>query len=125
MTVDGKIATASGDSEWISNPRSRDLVHRLRARVDAIMVGSGTAKADNPSLTVRLPGSELVLDFEPRVPLRIVFDSLATTAVVSKLVQTAKEIPTLIAVGPQHDTKQVAHYVDHGVEVWILSLIHI
>ena len=119
MTVDGKIATASGDSEWISNPRSRDLVHRLRARVDAIMVGSGTAKADNPSLTVRLPGSELVLDFEPRVPLRIVFDSLATTAVVSKLVQTAKEIPTLIAVGPQHDTKQVAHYVDHGVEVWI------
>ncbi len=119
MTVDGKIATASGDSEWISNPRSRDLVHRLRARVDAIMVGSGTAKADNPSLTVRLPGSELVLDFEPRVPLRIVFDSLATTAVVSKLVQTAKEIPTLIAVGPQHDTKQVARYVDHGVEVWI------
>lgn len=119
MTVDGKIATASGDSEWISNPRSRDLVHRLRARVDAIMVGSGTAKADNPSLTVRLPGSELVLDFEPRVPLRVVFDSLATTAVVSKLVQTAKEIPTLIAVGPQHDTKQVARYVDHGVEVWI------
>ena len=119
MTVDGKIATASGDSEWISNDQSRHLVHRLRARVDAIMVGSGTARADNPSLTVRLPGVEEELDFEPRVPLRIVFDSKATTAVVSNLVKTAKEIPTLIAVGPQHDTKQVARYVKHGVEIFI------
>ena len=119
MTIDGKIATAAGDSEWISNDQSRHLVHRLRARVDAIMVGSGTARADNPTLTVRLPGVEEELDFEARVPLRIVFDSKATTAVVSKLVQTASEIPTLIAVGPQHDTKQVARYVDHGVEIWI------
>ena len=119
MTIDGKIATAAGDSEWISNDQSRHLVHRLRARVDAIMVGSGTARADNPTLTVRLPGVEEELDFEARVPLRIVFDSKATTAVVSKLVQTASEIPTLIAVGPQHDTKQVARYVEHGVEIWI------
>ena len=119
MTIDGKIATASGDSEWISNDQSRNLVHRLRARVDAIMVGSGTARADNPSLTVRLPGVEEELDFEPRVPLRIVFDSKATAAVVSNLVQTASEIPTLIAVGPQHDTKQVARFIEHGVEIWI------
>lgn len=119
MTIDGKIATASEDSEWISNDQSRHLVHRLRARVDAIMVGSATARADNPSLTVRLPGVEEELDFEPRVPLRIVFDSKATTAVVSNLVKTASEIPTLIAVGPQHDTKQVARYVEHGVEIWI------
>ena len=119
MTIDGKIATASEDSEWISNDQSRHLVHKLRARVDAIMVGSGTARADNPSLTVRLPGVEEELDFEPRVPLRIVFDSKATTAVVSNLVKTASEVPTLIAVGPQHDTKQVARYVEHGVEIWI------
>lgn len=119
MTVDGKIATASGDSEWISNGQSRHLVHKLRARVDGIMVGSGTARADNPSLTVRLPGVEEELDFEPRVPLRIVFDSKATTAVVSNLVKTASQTPTLIAVGPQHDTKQVARYVEHGVEIFI------
>lgn len=119
MTVDGKIATASGDSEWISNDQSRHLVHRLRARVDAIMVGSGTARADNPSLTVRLPGVEEELEFEPRVPLRIVFDSKADTAVVSNLVKTASEVPTLFAVGPQHDTKQVARYVEHGVEIFI------
>lgn len=119
MTVDGKIATAAGDSEWISNDQSRQLVHQLRARVDAIMVGSATAKADNPSLTVRLDDAGSNLDFEPRKPLRIVFDSLATTAVVSNLVKTANEIPTVIAVGPQHDTKQVARYVEHGVEIWI------
>jgi len=119
MTVDGKIATASGDSEWISNEQSRHAVHQLRARVDAIMVGSATAKADNPSLTVRLDDVENELDFEPRVPLRIVFDSRATTAVVSNLVKAAKEIPTLIAIGPQHDTKQVAKYIEHGVEIWI------
>ncbi|QEG20785.1 bifunctional diaminohydroxyphosphoribosylaminopyrimidine deaminase/5-amino-6-(5-phosphoribosylamino)uracil reductase RibD [Mariniblastus fucicola] len=119
MTVDGKIATASGDSEWISNSQSRHLVHCLRARVDAIMVGSGTARADNPTLTVRLPGTDQELGFEARIPLRIVFDSQATSAVVSNLVQTANEVPTLIAVGPQHDAKQVARYVEHGVEVWI------
>jgi diaminohydroxyphosphoribosylaminopyrimidine deaminase/5-amino-6-(5-phosphoribosylamino)uracil reductase len=119
MTVDGKIATFSGDSEWISNEQSRHLVHQLRARVDAIMVGSATAKADNPSLTVRLDDAGLKSDVEARTPLRIVFDSMATTAVVSNLVKTANEVPTLIAVGPQHDTKQVARYVEHGVEIWI------
>jgi len=119
MTVDGKIATASGDSEWISNDQSRHVVHQLRARCDAIMVGSGTARADNPSLTVRLEDAHRELDFEARTPLRVVFDSRATTAVVSNLVKTAKEIPTLIAVGPQHDTKQVAKYIEHGVEIWV------
>ena len=119
MTVDGKIATSSGDSEWISNHQSRLYVHELRARVDAIMVGSGTAQADNPSLTVRLDESEYPPGLVPRVPLRIFFDSLAQTALDSNLVQTANEIPALIAVGPQHDAAQVAQYVEHGVEVWI------
>ena len=119
MTVDGKIATSTGDSEWISNEQSRRLVHQLRGRVDGIMVGSGTAKADNPTLTIRLENPKQVLGFEPRVPLRIVFDSLARTAVVSNLVQTAAQTPTLIAVGPQHDAKQAARFVDHGVDLWI------
>jgi len=119
MTVDGKIATYAGDSEWISNEQSRLLVHQLRARVDAIMVGSGTAQADNPSLTVRMDESERPPNFVPRVPLRILIDSLAQVAVDSNLVQTATETPTLIAVGPQHDTAQVARFIDHGVEVWI------
>ena len=119
MTVDGKIATSSGDSEWISNEQSRQLVHRLRGRMDGIMVGSGTARADNPSLTVRLEDAKTELGFEPRVPLRIVFDSRARTALVSNLVKTASEIPTLIAVGPQHDAKHAARMIDHGVELWV------
>src|SRR5438094_5754489 len=67
MTLDGKIATRTGDSKWISNEVSRWRVHELRGRMDAIVVGIGTALADNPRLTVRPPG--------PRTPLRIILDS--------------------------------------------------
>lgn len=120
MTMDGKIATAAGDSEWISNESSREMVHRLRSRVDAIMVGSGTAKSDDPSLTVRLPGiQETDEHSNSRVPLRVVFDSKASTAIVSKLIQTSPEVPTLIAVSPQHDAKHAARLVENGAEVWI------
>lgn len=120
MTLDGKIATASGNSEWISNEQSRLLVHQLRSRVDAIMVGSGTAKADDPSLTVRLPGIESrESQTGSRTPLRVVFDSKASTAIVSKLIKTAPDIPTLIAVGPDHDSKHAARLVENGAEVWI------
>lgn len=111
MTLDGKIATMTGDSKWISNERSREIVHQLRGRVDAIMVGSQTVAADDPMLTARPPGV--------RVPLRIVFDSSARTAIVSSLVSTAKEVPTLVAIGPQHDARQVQRMVEAGCEIWV------
>ncbi len=62
VTLDGRIATSSGDSKWISSPESRYLVHRLRSRVDAVMVGKNTLKRDNPSLNVRLD------DFDEKHP---------------------------------------------------------
>ena len=81
MSLDGRIALASGDSRWISSDRSRALVHELRGRMDAIIVGIGTALADNPSLTVRPPG--------PRTPVRVVIDPKAELPVTSTLATTA------------------------------------
>lgn len=74
MTLDGKLATTSGDSQWVSGPAARTMVHRLRDQVDAVLVGSGTVLADNPSLTCRLA------EFgeptrETRNPLRIIVDT--------------------------------------------------
>ena len=81
MTLDGKIATAAGDSRWISCLDSRSIVHQLRGRVDAIVVGRGTAAADDPLLTARPPG--------PRTAMRIVVDTRASLSPQSQLVRTA------------------------------------
>jgi diaminohydroxyphosphoribosylaminopyrimidine deaminase / 5-amino-6-(5-phosphoribosylamino)uracil reductase len=91
MTLDGKIAARGGQSRWISNNLSRDVVHRLRGRVDAIVVGRGTAAADDPLLTVRPPSL--------RTPLRVVLDTLASLRDDSQLARTAGETPVLVAVG--------------------------
>jgi diaminohydroxyphosphoribosylaminopyrimidine deaminase/5-amino-6-(5-phosphoribosylamino)uracil reductase len=88
MTLDGKIATRSGDSKWISNEASRRRVHELRGRVDAVVVGVGTALADDPLLTARPPG--------PRTAARVVLDSRGRTPPTCRLVRTARETPTLV-----------------------------
>jgi len=89
MTLDGKISTRTGDSRWISNPASRRRVHQLRGRMDALLVGIGTALADDPLLTVRPPG--------PRTPARIVLDSQGRLPLSGQLAQTARTVPVLIA----------------------------
>jgi len=93
MTLDGKIATRTGSSQWISSEASRQVVHRLRARSDAIMIGSRTAIADDPLLTVRVDSPLL----PHRTPLRVVFDSNATLPPSSRLAQTAREAGVLVA----------------------------
>ena len=93
MTLDGKTAVASGDSQWISSPGSRSLVHQLRGRMDAILVGIGTVLADDPQLTARPAGL--------RTAARIVLDSKALLPLNSRLVQTAHEVPVLVAVSRQ------------------------
>ncbi len=95
MTLDGKVATRTGDSKWISGEQSRDLAHRWRASVDAVVVGIGTALADDPQLTARPVG----LPAEPSAqPRRVVFDSLARLPPSSQLVAAAAEIPLTIVV---------------------------
>lgn len=110
MSLDGKIATATGDSRWISGEQSREQVHRLRAEVDAIAVGASTARVDDPMLTCRLPG-------EHRQPLRVVFDSGASLSLESKLVTTAGEFATVVFVTDEAPAGRVEALRDAGVEV--------
>src|SRR6185437_13817914 len=95
MTLDGKVATRTGDSQWISGESSRALAHRWRAAVDAVVVGIGTALADDPQLTARPEGELAELSAQPR---RVVFDTLARLPPASQLVSAATEIPLMVVV---------------------------
>lgn len=94
MTLDGAIATQSGDSKWITSDASRAFVHRMRSEVDAILVGSETALLDDPMLTVRIPNNA----GPQRSPLRVVMDRRFRLPVASKLAQTASEVGVLVVV---------------------------
>ena len=90
QSIDGKTATATGESKWITGEAARAYGHLLRARFDAILIGIGTALADDPQLTCRLPG------LEDRSPLRVVLDTRLQLNDWSKLAQSASETPTLV-----------------------------
>jgi diaminohydroxyphosphoribosylaminopyrimidine deaminase / 5-amino-6-(5-phosphoribosylamino)uracil reductase len=95
MTLDGKVATRTGDSQWISGEASRELAHRWRASVDAVVVGIGTALADDPRLTARPDG---LIDEIENQPRRVVFDSLGRLSPSSQLVAAAQQIPLTVVV---------------------------
>jgi diaminohydroxyphosphoribosylaminopyrimidine deaminase / 5-amino-6-(5-phosphoribosylamino)uracil reductase len=95
MTLDGKVATRTGDSQWISGEDSRSLGHRWRAAVDAVAVGIGTALADDPQLTARPEGEPAEPSHQPR---RVVFDTLGRLPPTSRLVSAAAEIPLTVVV---------------------------
>ncbi len=111
ITLDGKIATRTGSSQWISGTESRAIVHVLRGRVDAIMVGRETARRDDPLLTARPPG--------PRSAMRIVCDTGASLAAESQLVQTAGETPVMVAAGREAAEARRRRLSDAGCEVFI------
>jgi diaminohydroxyphosphoribosylaminopyrimidine deaminase/5-amino-6-(5-phosphoribosylamino)uracil reductase len=98
MTLDGKIATRTGDSKWISGESARRYTHELRGRMDAIIVGIGTVLADNPRLTVRPSGS--------RRPARIILDSQGRLPPRSQLAATARKTPVLVVTA--RETSAVA-----------------
>ena len=101
MTLDGKIASRTGDSKWISSEGSRRRVHQLRGRMDAVVVGIGTVLADNPLLTARPPGA--------RTACRVILDSRGRLPLDGNLARTARETPTLlVSAGPLPEARAEA-----------------
>jgi diaminohydroxyphosphoribosylaminopyrimidine deaminase/5-amino-6-(5-phosphoribosylamino)uracil reductase len=110
MSLDGKVATHTGDSQWISGSASRERAHRWRAECDAVAVGIGTALADDPRLTARVPRVH-------RQPWRIVFDSLARLPLESELVRGAREVPLGVVVSRAAPRTATDALTTHGAEV--------
>jgi diaminohydroxyphosphoribosylaminopyrimidine deaminase / 5-amino-6-(5-phosphoribosylamino)uracil reductase len=113
-TLDGRIATRTGDSRWITGPQARARGHLLRATHDAVMVGIGTASMDDPQLTSRLPG------LEDRAPLRLVVDGRLRLPFTSHLVRQAKQAPTWVIAAEGADEQRRRALVDCGVEVLLV-----
>lgn len=116
MSLDGKTATRTGDSRWVSSVPSRELVHVLRGQSDAVLVGIGTVLADDPLLTARPPG--------PRVPARIVADSQARLPLASALARTAKDFPLIVATTEAAPAERRAALAAQGAEVLVLPALH-
>ena len=112
MTLDGRIASHAGSSQWISGKASRAVVHKLRGRVDAVIVGRGTAEADDPQLTARMS------DATPaRSATRVVFDADAALSPESKLVKSAADIPVIIVASVDASREHVERLESSGCEV--------
>ena len=112
MTVDGKIATSSGDSK-ISSREDLIRVHKLRASVDAIVVGISTILADNPRLTVRLA--------KGTNPARVIVDSKGRIPLDSQIIHTASKVKTIVAVTDKAPDEKITKLRDMGAEVLVIS----
>lgn len=107
-TLDGRIALASGESKWITGETARAAAHALRARYDAVLVGSSTVLADDPELTCRMPG------YSGRPKVRIALDRRGRISAGAKLIKTAKESPTWVVTLDGTDCKKLA---EQGAEI--------
>lgn len=110
-SLDGRIAASSGQSGWITNDKSRDYVHRLRDRVDAILIGAGTALVDDPSLTTRLAKGR------GQDPVRIILDSSLRLPVDARMLQQASQADTWIFCGPEPDITKAEALINAGAVV--------
>jgi diaminohydroxyphosphoribosylaminopyrimidine deaminase/5-amino-6-(5-phosphoribosylamino)uracil reductase len=127
MTLDGKVATRTGDSKWISSESSRALAHRWRASVDAVVVGIGTALADDPQLTARVaPGEARAepADDPLRQPRRVVFDSTGRLPLDSQLVAQAPEIPLTVVVSRAAPRSAADALTNAGADVIVATGEH-
>jgi diaminohydroxyphosphoribosylaminopyrimidine deaminase / 5-amino-6-(5-phosphoribosylamino)uracil reductase len=114
MTLDGKVATATGDSQWISGEASRARAHRWRAESDAVAVGIGTALMDDPRLTARIEGVA-------RQPRRVVFDSEARLPLTSQLVRGVADVPVTVVCSRAAARTSVQGLESAGVDVIVAT----
>lgn len=110
MTLDGKLATATGHSQWITGDTARADVHQIRHEMDGILVGVGTVLADDPMLTTRLA------DFEGKNPVRIILDSTLKTPLNAQVANT-KNARTIIVCANEVNAEKIAQLQEHGVEL--------
>jgi diaminohydroxyphosphoribosylaminopyrimidine deaminase/5-amino-6-(5-phosphoribosylamino)uracil reductase len=113
QTLDGRIATASGHSQWITSLLSRRFAHRLRSIHDAVLVGVGTVMADNPELTVRLARG--------RNPVRIIVDSHLRIPLHASVLKHQKTARTIIAATPDADPEKRTRLLDMGIDVMLTA----
>jgi diaminohydroxyphosphoribosylaminopyrimidine deaminase/5-amino-6-(5-phosphoribosylamino)uracil reductase len=109
LSLDGRIASRTGASKWVTGPEARARVHLLRAQHDAVLIGIGTAIADDPRLTVR--------DAPGHSPLRVVFDTKLRLPLAARLVQTAREVPTWVVCTTDAPSSAEDALIERGVEV--------
>jgi diaminohydroxyphosphoribosylaminopyrimidine deaminase/5-amino-6-(5-phosphoribosylamino)uracil reductase len=110
-SLDGKIATGAGESQWITGPEARRMAHVLRGKHDAVLAGVGTVVADNPELTCRIPG------FRPSPVVRVIVDSHLRTPLTSKLARTAADVPLWFLVRDGLDPDRLNAFVELGATV--------
>jgi diaminohydroxyphosphoribosylaminopyrimidine deaminase/5-amino-6-(5-phosphoribosylamino)uracil reductase len=113
-SLDGRIATSTGDSHWITGSASRAYVHRLRNQVDAVLVGTGTVVTDNPRLTCRLPNG--------RDPWRVVVDGRLAIPLKARLLHQRGVERTVVATGSRAPVKKVKTIRSYGAQVWLFPL---
>jgi diaminohydroxyphosphoribosylaminopyrimidine deaminase/5-amino-6-(5-phosphoribosylamino)uracil reductase len=118
MTLDGKLATHTGDAYWISGPAARVWVHNLRDRVDAILIGSGTAHTDNPQLTIRLSPTQRQYQRRARQgPLRVILATQGQLAPHLNLLQPELAPETCVIVGETCSQRQLQQLQGYGLAV--------
>ena len=119
-TLDGRLATVTGDSRWVTGEKARAYVHYWRSGVDALLVGRGTAEMDDPRLNTRLPGRRAGMG---KNPLRVVLDTRLSLPLGLKLFDPAAGGPTLVVCGPRPPVRKARALEKAGVEVLPLPLI--
>lgn len=112
VTLDGKLATATGDSRWVTGPAAREWVHRLRDRVDVILVGANTVRKDDPQLTTRLPSGR------GKDPVRVVVDSQLSLKPSHTVFTQRSAAKTVVATLEDPAGRKACRFIEQGVEVW-------